>query len=56
VNKFLRRLELIKTNVETARNDLPIIHDTFRKKQDLTSSLGTAIVASAPYCGPRVTL
>jgi len=32
VNKFLRRLELINTNRETARNDLPIIHDTFRTK------------------------
>jgi len=31
VNKFLRRLELINTNVETARNDLPITHDTFRR-------------------------
>ena len=31
MNKFLRRLELINTNVETARNDLPITHDTFRR-------------------------
>jgi len=28
VNKFLTRLELINTNVETARNDLPLIDDT----------------------------
>jgi len=40
-------LELINTNVETARNDLPIIHDTFRRKQDVKLSSGTAIVASA---------
>jgi len=24
-----------KTNVQKAREDLPIIHDTFRKKQDV---------------------
>jgi len=35
VKKFLRRLELIKTNVETSRNDLPATHDTFRRKQDV---------------------
>jgi len=46
VNKFLRRLELINTNVETARNDLPIIHDTFRRKQDVKLGSDTAIVAS----------
>jgi len=32
VNKFLRQIELINTNVETARYDLPTIHDTFRRK------------------------
>ena len=47
MNKFLRRLELINTNVETARNDLPIIHDTFYKKLDVKLSSGTTIVASA---------
>ena len=31
-NKFLRRLEVINMNVETARNDFPIIHDIFRRK------------------------
>jgi len=35
MNKFFMRLELINTNVETAGNDLPIIHDTFRRKQDV---------------------
>jgi len=30
MKKFLRRLELINTNVETDRNDLPIFPDTFR--------------------------
>jgi len=30
--QVLRRLELIDTNVETATNDLPIIHDTFHEK------------------------
>jgi len=35
MNKFFMRLELIETNVETARNDLPIIHDIFRRKQDV---------------------
>jgi len=29
---FLGRLELINTNVETATNDLLIIHDAFRRK------------------------
>jgi len=29
---FPRRLQLINTNVETARNVLPITYDTFRKK------------------------
>jgi len=43
MNKFFVRLELINTNLETARNDLPTIHDTFRRK--LGSS--TATVASA---------
>ena len=33
MNKFLGWLELINTNVETGRNDLPIIHDTFRRKK-----------------------
>jgi len=32
VNVFLKRLELINNKVETARNDLLIIHDTFRRK------------------------
>jgi len=41
---------------QTARIDLPIIHDTFRKNQDVKLSSCTAIVASASYCGPRVTL
>ena len=27
LNKFLRRLEIINTNAETARNDLSTIHD-----------------------------
>jgi len=35
MNKFFMRLELINTNVDTARNDLPVIHDTFRRKQDV---------------------
>jgi len=30
VNKFL-----LYTNVETARNDVPITHDTFRRKSDV---------------------
>jgi len=34
MTKFFPRLELISTNVETARNDLPVVHDTFRRKQD----------------------
>jgi len=37
-------------NVETVRNDLPIIHDTFRRKQDVKAVLvssGTAIISSA---------
>jgi len=32
MNKFHKQLDLINTNVETAGNDLPIIHDTFRSK------------------------
>jgi len=47
VNKFLRRLELINANIETASNDLPIIHDTFRRKLVVKFSSGTAVVASA---------
>jgi len=50
MNKFFMRLELINTNVETARNDLPTIYDTFRRKQDVKPVLvssGTAIVSSA---------
>jgi len=47
VNKFLRRLKLTNTSVEAARNYLPIIHDIFRRKQDVKLSSGTAILASA---------
>jgi len=32
MNKFLKRLEMINTNGKKARNDLFIIHDTFRRK------------------------
>ena len=32
MKKFLRQIGLINTNVETARNVLPIIHDTFGRK------------------------
>jgi len=28
-----------KTNLETTRNDLPIIHDTFRRKYDVKTFL-----------------
>ena len=32
VSKLLRRLELINANVETARNDLSIVYETFHRK------------------------
>ena len=56
VNKFLRRLELINANVKTARNDLPIIHDTFRRKQDvkLCSPLKFTATYMYRYCCVRV--
>ena len=47
MNKFLKRLEFNNAKAERARNDLLIIHDTFRRKEDLKLSSGTAIVASA---------
>jgi len=48
---------MINTNIETAGNDLSIIHDTFRRKKRccfLVSS-HTAVVASALSSGPQVT-
>ena len=35
MNKFLRQLQMINMIVEMAKNDLPMIHDTFHKKYDV---------------------
>ena len=42
LDKFLRRPEIINTNAETARNDLPTIHD-------IDNELSTIIIDNDLY-------